>query len=159
MPIEPCSLRNEYLSQHAPADDSETNPDNGEPMLKPRYFELATIAVLAMMMVGCSSGNKPIAAVTGTVMHESKPVVGCSVSFMPIGSEENREPGKMGYGETDGDGRFRLTTYRPNDGAVVCRHRVEICYPDPFVDLPGKFVGPLEVEVESKDNVFDFVLE
>jgi len=119
------------------------------------------LAIVAIVSVGCGSTNKPIAKVSGSVTYDSKAVAGLSVMFSPIGSEENREPGKAAFAETDAKGKFTLSTYGDKDGAVVGKHRVTIGYdnPDVAVKFKGKFVGPMEVVVEAKDNVFDFVLE
>lgn len=60
---------------------------------------------------------------------------------------------------TDQGGRYRLTTYRPDDGAVVGRHRVQVDASDPDPPLPGKFAGPELVDVESRGNGVDLKLE
>jgi len=60
----------------------------------------------------------------GVVEYQGKPVEGAIVTFIAKLEERNREYDARGY--TDAKGRFRLKTFRPDDGAVVGTHRVRI---------------------------------
>lgn len=72
----------------------------------------------ALMVAGCSGGGTPeTAPVSGKVIFEGEPVTNATVTFTP-------EAGRPATGSIDGEGRFSLSTFRPNDGAVPGRHRV-----------------------------------
>jgi hypothetical protein len=78
--------------------------------------------------------------------------------FAPLAAE-SADPGKPAIGITDADGKYRLTTYAPHDGAVIGRHRVQIASENPDEPLAGEFSGSTEVEVTGGNNVFDFQLQ
>jgi hypothetical protein len=97
---------------------------------------------LPLLLAGCGSGN--VAPVSGRVTIDGRPAVGVLVSFQPIGSADNQDPGPGSYGTTDEDGRYRLTqvvTNRP--GAVVGPHRVSLRSPNgppkPDVVIPKEY--------------------
>jgi hypothetical protein len=78
------------------------------------------VALLAVVLTGC--GGKGTSPVQGVVTLEGTPVAGATVLFMPVGQDE----GRPASGFTQSDGTFRLTTYRPNDGALSGQYRVLI---------------------------------
>jgi hypothetical protein len=57
--------------------------------------------------------------VTGFISLDGQPLAGVSVQFIP-------EKGRPAAGTTGNDGRFRLSTFRANDGALPGRYRVTI---------------------------------
>lgn len=75
--------------------------------------------------------------------------------------------GKQGFAVAKEDGTFVLTTYNPDDGAVVGKHRVRVDRPHPE-DYP-KFTCPcvlnseidiMQVEVKpDTENEFEVVLK
>jgi hypothetical protein len=74
--------------------------------------------LLALVQTGCGGP----AEVKGHVTLDGKPVSGATVLFVP-------EPGssaRPASGLTDGEGNFRLTTYRPNDGAVPGTYKIVV---------------------------------
>ena len=76
----------------------------------------------AAMSVGCNS-NPETAPVEGKVLLDGKPLKFGSVMF------QNAKGGQPATGEIQPDGSFTLSTYAPEDGAVVGEHRVRItCY-------------------------------
>ena len=86
-------------------------------------FSLASFVVLAMccMATGCSQSNRPATfPVHGTVTYRGKPVAGASVAFLAPGAP------RFAVGTTDDAGRFSLTTYEPDDGAVIGTHVVTV---------------------------------
>jgi hypothetical protein len=70
---------------------------------------------LSALLVGCSgdAGNPKVAPVTGTVTYQGKPVGGATVSFIKEGES------RSSVGVTDSQGRFQLSTFGNNDGAVI----------------------------------------
>lgn len=71
--------------------------------------------------VGCDEGPL-VVPVSGKVVYNGKPLEFGSVTFQP-------PRGQPAIGDIQHDGTFTLSTYRPNDGAVVGTHKVRIaCY-------------------------------
>ena len=117
----------------------------------------------------------PLGRVSGVVKHDGQPVGSGIVHFLP-------EAGPAATGKLDAQGRYRLTTYHANDGAVTGRHQVffsPIVPEAEFTDeqyvantakpaevprefLPETYLSPatsgLTADVESGSNQLDFNL-
>jgi hypothetical protein len=81
------------------------------------------LAILALcsVLLGCSQSNRTKTyPVQGTVTYRGKPVSGASVEFLAPGAS------RPATGVTDGNGRFRLTTFEADDGAIVGTHVVTV---------------------------------
>lgn len=89
-----------------------------------RLRVLAAGGLLAAM-VGCSGGPE-FAPVSGVVTLDGKPYAKAVVSFQPIGTSDNPNPGRGSSAYTDENGRFVLKSDNDRDGAVVGKHRVRI---------------------------------
>ena len=77
--------------------------------------------------LGCSSLEQyPLAVATGTVTCDGKPVAKAIVYFEPLKSGDTSVVGKQGFALTDESGKFSVSTYGENDGAVVGRHIVRV---------------------------------
>jgi hypothetical protein len=76
---------------------------------------------LAICLCGCTAGSgpQPVRA-GGVVMYNGKPLPNAEVVFAPEGQ------GRVASATTDENGRFRLGTFRPGDGALVGKHRVAV---------------------------------
>jgi hypothetical protein len=85
---------------------------------------LAAGGLLAAML-GCSGGAK-YAPVSGVVKLDGVPYPNAVVSFQPIGTPENPNPGRGSSAYTDENGRFVLQCDNTIDGALVGRHLVRI---------------------------------
>jgi len=72
--------------------------------------------------LGCSGRpDRPATyPVSGKVTYRGKPVAGASVAFRAPGAP------RLAVGTTDEAGNFRLTTFEPNDGAVLGTHVVTV---------------------------------
>lgn len=83
---------------------------------------LLTAALATLTFVGCgeSDDRPPTFQVTGTVIYKDKPVEGASVSFWTEGSS------RAAQGITNAEGKFQLTTYDFNDGAIKGSHTVTV---------------------------------
>lgn len=84
-------------------------------------------ALLALLAVvgGCSNkGTTSVGAVpvSGVVLLDNEPAVGVTVSFSP----DDPKKGMAAVGTTDSQGRFKLTTRVPGDGAVPGEYTVTI---------------------------------
>jgi hypothetical protein len=128
---------------------------------------LAVISVSSLAAVGCRQSD--MAPVSGRVTFEGRPVPKAIVRFLP----ESRPMAAAGTGD---DGRYRLTTRRPMDGAYIGRHKVVVTPWMPGVgdasgvtaepvrpDIPqlvrDVISTPLAVEVTAKGpNEFEFDL-
>jgi hypothetical protein len=77
------------------------------------YFALALVVAL---FVGCSN----LVAVQGEVMLDGKPLPNAKVMFMPKGG------GRPAEGTSDAQGKFKLTTNQPFDGAAPGEYVVTV---------------------------------
>ena|SRR6476659_431010 len=93
---------------------------------------------LLTAVVGCSGGPK-FAPVSGVVKLDGQPYGNAVISFQPIGTDANPEPGRGSSAYTDANGRFELLTDDARKGAVVGKHRVRIMTRgnDVYGQLPG----------------------
>ncbi len=83
--------------------------------------------VLAMLFtVGCGRSKFEYAPVAGQILLDGNPVANARVVFMPTAAGADGEAGPYSNGETDQEGRYRLTSVseHPMEGAVVGAHRV-----------------------------------
>lgn len=81
------------------------------------------LAATSLTVLGCGSVKHPFETVpaSGVVKYKGQPVAGATVSFIP--KEANKPPAQA---QTDAQGRFRLWTYEPGDGAVIGEYVVTI---------------------------------
>lgn len=79
----------------------------------------------AALIAGCGGGPK-VVPVSGVVTVDGKPYKDAVVSFQPVGTKENPNPGRGSAGITDGQGRFTLVYDGTEPGALVGKHRVRI---------------------------------
>ncbi|MEO1998058.1 MAG: carboxypeptidase-like regulatory domain-containing protein [Planctomycetaceae bacterium] len=80
------------------------------------------LLVVMFVSAGCSEDvERPVTVpVTGTVMYKQKPVDGATVSFMAEGAS------RAASGVTDAEGKFVLSTFAANDGALIGEHVVTV---------------------------------
>ncbi len=93
-------------------------------MKKVRPFTLlaaaaAPLAVLAT--VGCGDSRPPTYPVTGTVSYQGDPVERAHVSFSPTEADI-----RAATGVTDSDGKYTLTTFEQDDGAMPGSYKVRV---------------------------------
>lgn len=80
--------------------------------------------VCLIALAGCGGGHPdrpPVHRAGGVVLEGDKPVAGAHVTYQFRG-----EPPRTAYGTTDGQGRYRLTTFDTDDGAVAGEHEVKV---------------------------------
>ena len=76
-------------------------------------------SLVAICVAGCGDGRPSRVPVAGQVLIDGKPLTRGDVSFIsPVG--------RAAQGSLDNDGRFRLTCYEENDGALLGTHKVSI---------------------------------
>jgi hypothetical protein len=74
-----------------------------------------------VLLAGCSGSGRPaLAPVRGTVTYKGKPVAGATVVFLCEGAP------RLAVGTTDEGGEYHLTTYEPDDGAMIGQHVVTV---------------------------------
>jgi hypothetical protein len=90
-----------------------------------------------MLIVGCGrSGTAPTVTVAGTVTYKGEPVSDANVACTP-------KSGRPALGKTDAQGKFALSTFSPNDGAVEGEHTVTIT---PGLSGPPPMIGTPEAK-------------
>jgi hypothetical protein len=111
---------------------------------------IATWLTLFAASCGCQRGPQ-LVPVSGKVHYNGRPLEFGSVTFQPAS-------GQPAQGDIQPDGSFTLSTYRPNDGAVVGLHKVRIaCYES---QKPGAIKPPGEqtlgkLLIPQKYSLFD----
>jgi hypothetical protein len=131
-----------------------------------RRFATAGAGLLLLGLVGC--GSNRTYPVHGQLLYDDgRPIQELSGSTITFTSAQL---GKSATGRIEGDGSFRLTTQRSNDGAFPGSYKVIISQPHPNAERretrkPAVAVvyedpqsSQLEATVEPKDNEFTFKL-
>lgn len=129
------------------------------------------LAPLLLFVGGCFGSDGPVAGrpavgkVVGDVTYKGEPISRAYVTFHSLDSSVS------GTGETDNKGRFAISTFVRNDGAVLGKHAVTIqVFPEASVPgvsvsmkdapIPPKYFTaegtPLRAEVISGINEFAF---
>jgi hypothetical protein len=75
---------------------------------------------------GCGGSGPKYVPVSGVVTLNGKPYPNAMVSFQPVGTAENPNPGRGSSAYTDENGRFTLRTDDGKVGAVVGKHHIRI---------------------------------
>lgn len=117
----------------------------------PTYFLPLSAAFLASMLIGCGSAAsgppEPVFPVSGVITHKGKPVVGADVTF------RNQEKKRAGFGRTDEEGRYQLTTFSQNDGAVEGKSVVTVAkYAEAVASAP---VADIDSEAYQPPGIGD----
>jgi altronate dehydratase len=87
-----------------------------------RLAAVVLLAAVASIAAGCSknSGHPATYPVHGVVTYQGKPVEGAGLTFIAPGAP------RYAMGKTDAAGKFSLTTFEPDDGAVAGTHAVVV---------------------------------
>jgi hypothetical protein len=112
------------------------------------------LVVLALLPAfGCGKPYK-VAPVSGRVTLDDKPLAKASVSFVPMATKENLNPGPTSQGLTDADGRFTLSVDPATPGSVVgkCRVYVTTLLSDPADDRDAGGAKRVKDRVPEKYN-------
>src|SRR5262249_6170903 len=99
-------------------------------MRLPKPWGLMALFLSPMLLVSAGCGNANLSKVEGVVTLDGAPLSGATVSFMPVGD------GRAASGLTDGDGYFRLTTFRTDDGALAGNYKVIVVFDDRELKIP-----------------------
>ena len=122
------------------------------------YRSLLLVAGLLSVVQGCSGIEEfPLGQISGSVTCEGKPVPKAIVYFEPIRTGESAQVGQQGFGLTDENGKFAISTYGENDGAVIGKHLVRVGRSETTPACSCALVADnvlQEVEVKSGPNEF-----
>jgi hypothetical protein len=88
-----------------------------------RVVLCASVAVI--LSAGCGSGPKYV-PVSGIITLDGKPYGEAVISFQPVATDKNPNPGRGSSAETEKDGKFVLKTDEGKVGAVPGKHKVRI---------------------------------
>lgn len=136
------------------------------------------LLLLLIWVLGCGRSGTETLAVTGKITCKGQPVAKAMVVFTPVTASGGG--GRPATGETDANGKYALSTFAINDGAVPGEHRVSITivsdepepppgaketrlWKPPLQPFADKYTQPatsgLTATVErGKENSFDFDL-
>jgi len=96
-----------------------------------RGMIFATLAS-CLVIAGCSGDDEsellPTHPVHGVLTHQDEPMSGAIVIFHPT---KKGLVGGSPRGTADEDGKYRLTTFRTDDGAPAGEYKVTIYWPEP----------------------------
>jgi hypothetical protein len=96
------------------------------------------ISVLLAIGLGVGCGEKPprVAKVAGRVTLDGKPLGKASVTFVPMATKGNENPGPTAQGITNAEGRYEVSVDTSTPGAVVgkCRIYITTILSDPAID-------------------------
>jgi hypothetical protein len=85
-----------------------------------KAFSVA-LSLLALLSAGCGGSAHPdVVPVSGTVTFQGQPLAGAQVVF------HNDKSPRAASGETDAQGKFKLTSFEPGDGATIGEYRVSV---------------------------------
>jgi hypothetical protein len=132
----------------------------------PRVARALLAAAVLGLPAGCSRGDRvPLHPASGQVLVGGQPAPGVEVRLVPADRPDNPDALRP-FARTGDDGRFRLGTYDPEDGAPEGRYKVTLFWserppgPEPPKDrLGGRYASPektdLEVTIRRGDNRLD----
>jgi hypothetical protein len=84
----------------------------------------AILCLLVALLTVAGCGSAKVYPVSGQVNFNGKPMAGTgSITFIPV---VQKEGAPMAGGEVLADGTYKLTTVKPNDGALAGEYRVAI---------------------------------
>src|SRR5438876_5186896 len=116
-----------------------------------RFFLILAPVVSLLLTVGCSNpgtGRPKVVRASGRVLYNGQPLEGAHVTFT------NTTAKRSAYGQTDADGKFTLTTFEPNDGAVPGKQQISVSKVkmigqlDPSVDRTTLAAAPKSATLE-----------
>ncbi|MCA9234419.1 MAG: hypothetical protein KDA44_03060 [Planctomycetales bacterium] len=120
--------------------------------MTPRSITTHGLAAFVMIAAcaGCADSPYELAPVSGAVTLNGEPLANATVSYEPRGGPERSIVGPGSVGTTDAEGRYTLSTFKDEPGAVVGQHTVRIStFKSQFKDIKNSDA----VEVVSEERV------
>jgi hypothetical protein len=115
-------------------------------MTERRYAPKRLLLVLLVGLSGCGGQGKPV-KVEGVVTLDGKAFPGATVTFLPAAGS-----GKSASGLSEEDGSFRLTTFKPDDGALPGEYKIIVSFIE--ADKAIEKGDPMEMDDKSKMEFF-----
>jgi len=115
-------------------------------------------AAVVLGIGGCGGDN--VAPVSGRVTLDGEPAANVRVTFQPLGSADNQNPGPGSYAVTDDDGHYVLSVVgTKRSGAIIGKHRVSIQSShgpnEEFPNAPPKPAKPIP-KGYNKESTLEF---
>ena len=117
--------------------------------------QLLVGAALMIAFAGCGDGRPPRVPVSGSVLIDGQPLTRGNIKFVPEG-------GRPSAGSIGEDGKFTLTCYDGNDGAIPGMHRVQVASNRIISDSKIEWFAPrsyadfrtsgIEVQIQEPTN-------
>ena len=116
-----------------------------------RTLFVIALALFSSSLLGCGDGHAGRVPVGGTVTVDGTKLVHGSVTFMPTGSV-----GKAGGGSIGADGRFQISSIKPNDGLILGKYKVIISGIEPIDGASQRWHAPkFYSQLDKSEFVFD----
>lgn len=127
---------------------------NGEVIVNIRHIYLGMIGFLTIGGVGCSSEprEKAVFPVQGQVLYENKPMAKAVIVFHNADSADRTTPG---HATADEQGRYKVHTYRVDDGAPAGDYIVTIYWPGTAPKSAGKSTVSPDADDSTSGSVID----
>lgn len=84
------------------------------------------VGAAAMLALSAGCGGSKIVPVSGTVYLDGQPCANVVVSFQPLATDGDINPGRGSSAITDANGRYSLVYDGEKPGALTGKHRVRI---------------------------------
>jgi hypothetical protein len=104
------------------------------------------LLALSLGLAGCGGRGKAV-KVEGVVTLDGKPFPGATVTFVPADGN-----GRSASGLSEEDGSFRLTTFKPDDGAVPGDYKIIVSFIE--ADKSTEKGDPMERDNKAKMAFF-----
>ena len=119
-----------------------------------KFHRLSLLVLISAILVAPGCNNSPQTfPVSGTVtFDDGTPLTGGTVEFRNVTTDISKQVNARG--EIGPDGKYQLTTFTPNDGALPGEH--QICVFPPARETPGNLASePPPSPVERKYQSYD----
>jgi hypothetical protein len=125
-------------------------------------FTFIVAACGCCTLSSCSNSPYELGYVHGTAFCNGKPMTGGFVIFSPIPNDPGsptEKPGKPATGKFDKEGKFVLTTFDEEDGAVAGKHTARVSMPSVDEDDPPNppCGGKVFESGTTTERIFDIV--
>jgi hypothetical protein len=110
------------------------------------YGPWRLLLALSVGLAGCGGQGKPV-KVEGVVTLDGKPFPGATVTFLPAAGN-----GRSASGLSEKDGSFRLTTFKPDDGALPGEYKITVLFSEGDQLIEGD--DPMKMDDKSRMAFF-----
>jgi hypothetical protein len=117
-----------------------------------RFKMMAPLMMVTLLVAGCGDGHPKRVAVSGQVKVDGKPLTCGSVRFLSPGN-------RASTGVIDKDGRFTLSCYGQNDGAVPGDHKVEVLATEMVTRTLMRWHAPKKYQDQSTSGLTQTITE